>query len=75
MDQTVAQAFKLRAYQDIIINIVDPKVPKVCFLEISSPKLLCKLIYSMFLKLQWYRTSFGKDTDRFYYYHYEYNTS
>uniref|UniRef100_A0A671TCA5 DEP domain-containing protein 5-like n=1 Tax=Sinocyclocheilus anshuiensis TaxID=1608454 RepID=A0A671TCA5_9TELE len=26
VDQTVAQAFKLRAYQDIIINIVDPKV-------------------------------------------------
>lgn len=26
MDQTVAQAFKLRAYQDVIVNIVDPKV-------------------------------------------------
>uniref|UniRef100_A0A671RD41 DEP domain-containing protein 5-like n=1 Tax=Sinocyclocheilus anshuiensis TaxID=1608454 RepID=A0A671RD41_9TELE len=26
VDQTVAQAFKLRAYQDVIINIVDPKV-------------------------------------------------
>ncbi|XP_062870049.1 GATOR1 complex protein DEPDC5 isoform X5 [Trichomycterus rosablanca] len=25
VDQTVAQAFKLRAYQDVIINIVDPK--------------------------------------------------
>jgi len=26
VDQTVAQAFKLRAYQDVIVNIVDPKV-------------------------------------------------
>lgn len=26
MDQAVAQAFKLRAYQDVIVNIVDPKV-------------------------------------------------
>uniref|UniRef100_A0A096MBU0 DEP domain containing 5, GATOR1 subcomplex subunit n=1 Tax=Poecilia formosa TaxID=48698 RepID=A0A096MBU0_POEFO len=25
VDQTVAQAFKLRAYQDVIVNIVDPK--------------------------------------------------
>lgn len=29
MDQTVAQAFKLRAYQDVIVNIVDPKVQSV----------------------------------------------
>uniref|UniRef100_A0A8C7TR59 DEP domain containing 5, GATOR1 subcomplex subunit n=1 Tax=Oncorhynchus mykiss TaxID=8022 RepID=A0A8C7TR59_ONCMY len=26
VDQTVAQAFKLRAYQDVVVNIVDPKV-------------------------------------------------
>lgn len=26
VDQTVAQAFKFRAYQDVIVNIVDPKV-------------------------------------------------
>lgn len=26
VDQTVAQVFKLRAYQDVVVNIVDPKV-------------------------------------------------
>lgn len=26
VDQTVAQAFKLRAYQDVIVNIINPKV-------------------------------------------------
>uniref|UniRef100_A0A3P9HBB3 IML1 N-terminal double psi beta-barrel domain-containing protein n=1 Tax=Oryzias latipes TaxID=8090 RepID=A0A3P9HBB3_ORYLA len=33
VDQTVAQAFKLRAYQDVIVNIVDPKV---CFLRATQ---------------------------------------
>lgn len=26
VDQTVAQAFKLRAYQDVIVNVINPKV-------------------------------------------------
>lgn len=29
VDQTVAQAFKLRAYQDVVINVVDPKVSRL----------------------------------------------
>ena len=36
MDQTVAQAFKLRAYQDVIVNIVDPKVRR-CDSSASPP--------------------------------------
>lgn len=26
VDQTVAQVFKLRAYQDVIVNVINPKV-------------------------------------------------
>lgn len=39
VDQSVAQAFKLRAYQDVIVNIVDPKVRSLCrhCFSISSP--------------------------------------
>uniref|UniRef100_A0A673GXB0 DEP domain-containing protein 5-like n=1 Tax=Sinocyclocheilus rhinocerous TaxID=307959 RepID=A0A673GXB0_9TELE len=35
VDQTVAQAFKLRAYQDIIINIVDPKDVTLDLVELT----------------------------------------
>ncbi|XP_053500716.1 GATOR complex protein DEPDC5 isoform X2 [Ictalurus furcatus] len=35
VDQTVAQAFKLRAYQDVIINIVDPKVVTLDLVELT----------------------------------------
>lgn len=34
VDQTVAQAFKLRAYQDVIVNIVDPKVRSLWALQL-----------------------------------------
>ncbi|XP_036451060.1 GATOR complex protein DEPDC5 isoform X5 [Colossoma macropomum] len=35
VDQTVAQAFKLRAYQDVIINIVDPKDVTLDLVELT----------------------------------------
>ncbi|KAM9456644.1 GATOR1 complex protein DEPDC5 isoform 4-T5 [Clarias gariepinus] len=35
VDQTVAQAFKLRAYQDVIINIVDPKEVTLDLVELT----------------------------------------
>ncbi|KAM4552846.1 GATOR1 complex protein DEPDC5 isoform 1-T1 [Odontesthes bonariensis] len=35
VDQTVAQAFKLRAYQDVIVNIVDPKDVTVDLVELT----------------------------------------
>lgn len=37
VDQTVAQAFKLRAYQDVIVNIVDPKVRAAAPLSAPFP--------------------------------------
>lgn len=36
VDQTVAQVFKLRAYQDVIVNIVDPKVCSLWSLCVST---------------------------------------
>uniref|UniRef100_A0A8C5FSI2 DEP domain-containing protein n=1 Tax=Gadus morhua TaxID=8049 RepID=A0A8C5FSI2_GADMO len=41
VDQTVAQAFKLRAYQDVIVNIVDPKVRAGGHMLYSCVCLLC----------------------------------
>ncbi|KAM6984843.1 GATOR1 complex protein DEPDC5 [Aplochiton taeniatus] len=35
VDQTVAQAFKLRAYQDVIVNIVDPKDVTLDLVELT----------------------------------------
>ncbi|XP_076876476.1 GATOR1 complex protein DEPDC5 isoform X2 [Brachyhypopomus gauderio] len=35
VDQTVAQAFKFRAYQDVIINIVDPKDVTLDLVELT----------------------------------------
>ncbi|CAL8314510.1 unnamed protein product [Gadus morhua 'NCC'] len=35
VDQTVAQAFKLRAYQDVIVNIVDPKEATLDLVELT----------------------------------------
>ncbi|KTF85226.1 hypothetical protein cypCar_00012806 [Cyprinus carpio] len=35
VDQTVTQAFKLRAYQDVIINIVDPKDVTLDLVELT----------------------------------------
>ncbi|XP_061118495.1 GATOR1 complex protein DEPDC5 isoform X2 [Conger conger] len=35
VDQTVAQAFKLRAYQDVVINIVDPKDVTLDLVELT----------------------------------------
>lgn len=35
VDQTVAQAFKLRAYQDVFINIVDPKDVTLDLVELT----------------------------------------
>nr|XP_020475229.1 DEP domain-containing protein 5 isoform X3 [Monopterus albus] len=35
VDQTVAQAFKLRAYQDVIVNIVDPKDAMLDLVELT----------------------------------------
>ncbi|XP_041659148.1 GATOR complex protein DEPDC5 isoform X2 [Cheilinus undulatus] len=35
VDQTVAQAFKLRAYQDVIVNIVDPKDVMLDLVELT----------------------------------------
>ncbi|XP_068594355.1 GATOR1 complex protein DEPDC5 isoform X3 [Cebidichthys violaceus] len=35
VDQTVAQAFKLRAYQDVIVNIVDPKDVSLDLVELT----------------------------------------
>ncbi|XP_047224263.1 GATOR complex protein DEPDC5 isoform X2 [Girardinichthys multiradiatus] len=35
VDQTVAQAFKLRAYQDVIVNIVDPKEVTLDLVELT----------------------------------------
>uniref|UniRef100_A0A8C7M763 DEP domain containing 5, GATOR1 subcomplex subunit n=1 Tax=Oncorhynchus kisutch TaxID=8019 RepID=A0A8C7M763_ONCKI len=35
VDQTVAQAFKLRAYQDVVVNIVDPKDVTLDLVELT----------------------------------------
>uniref|UniRef100_A0A3P8X2B6 DEP domain containing 5, GATOR1 subcomplex subunit n=1 Tax=Cynoglossus semilaevis TaxID=244447 RepID=A0A3P8X2B6_CYNSE len=35
VDQTVAQAFKFRAYQDVIVNIVDPKDVSLDLVELT----------------------------------------
>ncbi|CAL8347051.1 unnamed protein product [Merluccius merluccius] len=35
VDQTVAQAFKLRAYQDVIVNTVDPKEATLDLVELT----------------------------------------
>nr|XP_049602672.1 GATOR complex protein DEPDC5 isoform X1 [Syngnathus scovelli] len=35
VDQTVAQAFRLRAYQDVIVNIVDPKDVTLDLMELT----------------------------------------
>lgn len=35
VDQTVAQAFKLRAYQDVIVNIIDPKDVTLDLVELT----------------------------------------
>lgn len=35
VDQTVAQVFKLRAYQDVIVNIVDPKEVTLDLVELT----------------------------------------
>lgn len=48
MDQTVAQAFKLRAYQDVIVNIVDPKV---CSLRPICVSTLCQRTESLIVSL------------------------
>uniref|UniRef100_A0A8C2KZ86 DEP domain containing 5, GATOR1 subcomplex subunit n=1 Tax=Cyprinus carpio TaxID=7962 RepID=A0A8C2KZ86_CYPCA len=42
VDQTVAQAFKLRAYQDVIINIVDPKDVTLDLVEAQASELWVK---------------------------------
>uniref|UniRef100_A0A8C9TWV1 DEP domain containing 5, GATOR1 subcomplex subunit n=1 Tax=Scleropages formosus TaxID=113540 RepID=A0A8C9TWV1_SCLFO len=48
VDQTVAQAFKLRAYQDVYVNIVDPKVRRpsmsnqTCTLQAQATELWVK---------------------------------
>lgn len=47
VDQTVAQAFKLRAYQDVIVNIIDPKVKSLSILLIL-PTTDCRMFYSFF---------------------------
>nr|XP_061792421.1 GATOR1 complex protein DEPDC5-like isoform X1 [Nerophis lumbriciformis] len=35
VDQTVAQAFRLRAYQDVIVNVVDPKDVTLDLMELT----------------------------------------
>uniref|UniRef100_A0A8C1SYD6 DEP domain containing 5, GATOR1 subcomplex subunit n=1 Tax=Cyprinus carpio TaxID=7962 RepID=A0A8C1SYD6_CYPCA len=42
VDQTVTQAFKLRAYQDVIINIVDPKNPNFSTVVAQASELWVK---------------------------------
>lgn len=39
VDQTVAQAFKLRAYQDVIVNIINPKVCSLWLFQVLEKRL------------------------------------
>lgn len=53
VDQTVAQAFKLRAYQDVIVNIINPKVcslSQLCF-ELNSKVNLVFVLQDVTLDL------------------------
>lgn len=42
MEQAVAQAFKLHSYQDVIVNIVDPKDVTLDLVELTgSIRFVC----------------------------------